>query len=231
MAKGGGKTKNLRFGGEGGGIEDLIDNNIADLTGEEIMEPVFEVDTESIDKEATTIASGIIANVAKVYASETFLKEHPDFRKRLDSELQSLKMHYKMRAFDEKIQDELVRAIGRKADNASLYLALPKLQAAMISTQNKIDATMDRIQALLKSYQTELEFGDEEDEEETEGVEQNGQTTMQFTVMKPVKTRGTRDFIDKYKEMSYEEIMKKQAEEANQVQPELDFTEEGLMEG
>ena len=206
MAKGSGRTKNLRYGADD--IEDLFDSTAADLTGDEELEPVFEIDTDLIDQEANTIASSIINNVAAVYASETFLKDHPDFKKRLDSELQSLKMHYKMRTVDEKIQDELVKAIGRKADNASLYLALPKLQAAMTSTQNKIDATMDRIQTLLKSYQTTLlDELDEEVEEDEEGEEQSTCDVIDIKSMS--STRGSKSFIEQFKNVNYNEAMQK----------------------
>ena len=187
--KGGGRTKNLRYGID----DDIFDKDIAGVVDDDDMEPVFEIDTDVIDKEAGTIATGTVLNVTKIYASEDFLANHPDFRKRLDSEIKSLKMLYKMLSIDEKIQDELVRAIGRKGDNASLYATLPKIQAQMTNTQNKIDDTLDRIRDLLRGYQTEIPFEDEEEE-----AEEDDSTS----ILKPIVTRGTRDFIEKFKNMS-----------------------------
>lgn len=195
MAKGSGRTKNLRFGG--GDLSDLFEYDIKDVVDDADLEPVFEIDVDSMDNDANTLASSVLSNIARIYSTDEFLKEHPDFKKRLDSEIQSLKMNYKMRLIDERVQDELVRAIGRKGDNASLYAVLPKLQAQMIATQNKIDSTLDRIKNLLKNYQMELNFEEVEESSNDESDDEMGTSAT---------TRGTRAFIEKYKHLSYEQF-------------------------
>lgn len=181
-------------------VEALFENEGA-LTGSEELEPVFDIDIEGMEREADNLAANILQNVAKVYSSETFLKDNPEFKKRLDSEIQSLKMLLKMRAIDDKVQDELARAISRKADNASLYAALPKHQTSMINIQNKIDSTMDRIQKMLEGYQTEMSFDDEDDENEEEPHAIHS-------------SRGSRDFIMMMKDRSASDIITDDPESA-----------------
>ena len=116
------------------------------------------IDMEEISKKAEDETKLMFRDLERVYSNEQFMNEHPEYKKRLDIEIESLRIQLKMRKSDELIHDILVKQIGMTPNNASLYAALNRMQASMISIQTKLDTTVKTINQLLKNYQMELPF-------------------------------------------------------------------------
>ena len=122
------------------------------------------IDMEEISKKAEDETKLMFRDLERVYSNEQFMNEHPEYKKRLDIEIESLRIQLKMRKSDELIHDILVKQIGMTPNNASLYAALNRMQASMINIQTKLDQTVKNINQLLKNYQLEIPFEGEKAE-------------------------------------------------------------------
>ena len=159
--------------------EDLFDMNPISID-DPIDESVF-IDMKEISETSSDEAKFMLADLAKVYGDEAFMKAHPDYKKRIDIELESLRLLLKMRKSDEVTHDILIKQIGMTPNNASLYMSLNRMQNSLLNIQTKLDLTVKNINNLLKNYQMEIPFEDKETGDKTD--------TQQVH-------RGSKSFID-----------------------------------
>ena len=153
---------------------DLIDQ------GEEVVH----IDTEALGEEAQSEAEEFIKTLTAAYYDEGFLAGNPSLKKRVAAEVESLRLLVKMRKSSEKIHDLAIKAIGGNSGNASLYRAASDTQKTLISIQTKIDETIDRLTTMLKNYQLEINFENENEE----GGDDDEQPSDTY--------RGSKDFIE-----------------------------------
>lgn len=167
---------------ENGGLFD--DVNINDAIDAEEIEPI---DMDEIDKSSENNAKTIIENILELYYNKEFAEQNPRLKKRIETELESLRILIKIRKADEAAHDIIIKAISQKPSNASLYKSLTEVQKTVISVTTKIDECLKGLQTLLKNYQLELNFKEDENTDNNEEEEsQNNSNTY----------RGTKNFIE-----------------------------------
>lgn len=110
--------------------EDLFNDSIdmPDIDGLELIE----IDIEDINESAKQDAIDLIQNLSRFYYDEDFMKRNPQFKKRVDNDLESLRILFKMRKTDEEAHDILIKAIQGNSSNASLYKSLSEMQKTII---------------------------------------------------------------------------------------------------
>lgn len=186
-----------------GNWKDPYDEALDDLGGLSIDEPIDEeavyIDMDEISQQAENDSKFMLKDLSKVYGNEQFMAEHPEYKKRLDLELESIRVLLKMRRSSERAHDILVKQIGAKPGNASMYKALKDLQKSLLDIQTKLDETVRTVNNLLKNYQLELPFDKEENLEdgETESSGDHGASGLRY--------RGSRQFIIDMANQSYTE--------------------------
>ena len=152
----------------------MQDDNILD-TGVIDSLDVVNIDIEAIGNEAEGKAKSLIEDLAKFYYDEEFLKSNPNFRRRVDNDMESLRMLLKMRAADEVTHDVLIKAIAANSGNASLYGSLTRVQATILQITTKIENIVNNLTNMIKGYQLELNFKYEneisKDDGEIESIE------------------------------------------------------------
>ena len=151
---------------------------------------LVEIDLEGINEAAKGDAVALIDNLSKFYYDEDFMRRNPAFKKRVDTDLESLRILFKMRRADEEAHDLLIKAIAGNSGNASLYKSLTEMQKTIISITSKMGDIVDGLNALMKGYQLEINFDDKQ--EETEEVTD--------TPSNVTTSRGTKEFIQKMNE-------------------------------
>ena len=117
---------------------------------------IVNIDIDAIGDEAEGKAKTLIEDLAKFYYDEDFLKANPNFRKRVDNDMESLRMLLKMRAADEVTHDVLIKAIAANSSNASLYRALTNVQTTILQITTKIETIVNNLTTMIKGYQLEL---------------------------------------------------------------------------
>ena len=122
---------------------------------------LVDIDLDGINESAKNDAVALIDNLSKFYYNEDFMRQHPTFKKRIDSDLESLRILFKMRKTDEEAHDLLIKAIEGNSGNASLYKSLSEMQKTIISITSKIGDIITNLNNMMKGYQLELEFGDD----------------------------------------------------------------------
>lgn len=166
---------------------DLFKDNNDIIDGLEIVN----IDIDAISEEAGKKAKILIEDLTKFYYNEEFLKSNPNFRKRVDNDIESLRMLLKMRSADEVTHDILIKAIAANSGNASLYRSLTQVQTTILQITTKIETIVNNLTTLIKGYQLELNFKTEQeqlsDSENTENTE--------VSVTGP--QRGSKAFIEK----------------------------------
>jgi len=142
------------------------------------LDDAIYIDMDEVNQQSSDESKLMFRDLERVYSNEEFMREHPEYKKRLDIELESLRILIKMRKSDEITHDILVKQIGMTPNNASLYSALNRMQASMLNVQTKLDSTVKAINQLLKNYQMELPFEKEPEtiDTETGEVKTNAQT-------------------------------------------------------
>lgn len=159
------------------------------------LDDAIYIDTDSLNKEAEDESKFMFKDLERVYSNEEFMSKHPEYKKRLDIELESLRYLLKMKKADEVTHDILVKQIGMTPNNASLYASLNRMQTSMLNIDTKLEQRVKAINQLLKNYQMELPF--EKEEEETVNIQSNESKISAQTF------RGTKAFMnymtDKYK--------------------------------
>ena len=150
------------------------------------MEEVYTIDTDLIAKESNIMATSLISSVLRLYNNKDFVDEHPDFKKRIDTEIESLKRMYKMIKTDEIVHDHLVQAISKNPGNASLYMSMTKLQEKISSLDGDIKRILDGLNKICANYQMELNF------EQTRKAAEDESSYDETGVV----TRGNKAFVD-----------------------------------
>lgn len=155
----------------------MDDFNVDDLENEELIT----IDIEALNSDSKKEAESVIEIVTSLYQDEDFKKRHPQARKRIELEIETLRGLIKMRKADEEAHDALLIAITENKSNASLYRSMAEIQKTSIALSNKIHDTIDRLNQICKGFQLELPFNepDEEVPKETGGAH-----------------RGTKSFIE-----------------------------------
>ena len=148
--------------------------------------PLIEIDLDGIDNESRNAATELVENISKLYCNEDFIKQHPSFKKRIDNELESLRVLIKMRKTDELAHDFILKAIQGNSGNASLYKSLTEVQKTILSITTKMSEVIAGLNTILKGYQLELDF--EKEEEQSEDVDEAPSKN-------PSLSRGGKEFI------------------------------------
>lgn len=164
-------------------MDDLFGGDDLPIDG---VEDVYTIDTDLINKESNIMATSLISSVLRLYNNKDFVDEHPDFKKRIDTEIESLKRMYKMIKTDEIVHDHLVQAISKNPGNASLYMSMTKLQEKISSLDGDIKRILDGLNKICANYQMELNF--EQTRKSAEDESSYDETG--------VVTRGNKAFID-----------------------------------
>ena len=163
---------------------DLFKDNNDIIDGLEIVN----IDIDAISEEAGKKAKILIEDLAKFYYNEEFLKSNPNFRKRVDNDIESLRMLLKMRSADEVTHDILIKAIAANSGNASLYRSLTQVQTTILQITTKIETIVNNLTTLIKGYQLELNF-------KTEQEQLSDSENTETSVTGP--QRGSKAFIEK----------------------------------
>lgn len=168
-----------------------IDGLFDDFPANDILdaEELVNIDIDEITEESNKDALELIGNIEKYYYDEDFMKNNPKLKKRIDSELESLRILLKMRKSDEVTHDVLIKAISKNSSNASLYRSLTEIQKTIISITTKISEIITDLNNLLKNYQLEINFKDEDNENDIDPHKAIHNAS-----------RGTKDFILSLKE-------------------------------
>lgn len=162
---------------------------------------VVNIDIESISQNADSKAKTLIEDLTKFYYDEEFLKSNPNFRKRVDNDIESLRMLLKMREADEVTHDVLIKAIAANSGNASLYRALTQVQTTILQITTKIETIVGNLTAMIKGYQLELNFKLEQEQAQDSDTEEVTYNTTH---------RGSKAFIE---QMTQLEEQKKNEQE------------------
>ena len=150
---------------------------------------IVSFDLESVESEAVDEAVTLVDNLAKFYYDEDFMRSHPSFKKRVDSDLESLRVVLKLRKADERVQDQLIKSIASNPNNASLYKALADIQKVIISLTTKMNEIVTGLNNLMRGYQQELNFDAPGTDSEQTNTGENTEMVM----------RGAKDFIREMK--------------------------------
>ena len=151
-------------------LNDIFADDI-NLEGIVDAEEIVNIDIDGIDDNSIADAKAMVENLSKFYYDEEFMKANPSLKKRIDSELESLRILIKMRKSDEKTHDVLLRAIAKNSSNASLYRALTEVQKATLSITKQINDIVNGLNGLLKNYQLEIQWKDETAESKDDNEE------------------------------------------------------------
>lgn len=163
----------------------IDDENIDDgiIDGLEVVN----IDIEGISEEADEKAKTVLQDLTQFYYNEDFIKANPNFRKRVDNDIESLRVLLKMRQADEVTHDVLIKAIAGNSGNASLYQALTKIQTTILQITTKIETIVNNLTTMIKGYQMELNFKLEQEQHESDSEEAIDNATQH---------RGSKSFIE-----------------------------------
>ena len=150
-------------------MQSELEKMLFDVDGDINGESLVTIDVDGIDSESLTDARDMVENLSKFYYDDNFMKNNPNFKKRVDSELESLRLLIKMRKADEQANDALLKAISANNNNASLYRSLTEIQKTIISITTKINEIVTGLNNMMKGYQLELNFESEEEDDEEPG--------------------------------------------------------------
>lgn len=140
-------------------LNDIFDD--VNLDGIVDAEEIVNIDIDGIDDNSIIDARAMVENLSKFYYDEEFMRSNPSLKKRIDSELESLRILIKMRKSDERTHDILLGAIAKNSSNASLYRALTETQKTILSITTKINDIVNGLNGLLKNYQLEIQWKEE----------------------------------------------------------------------
>lgn len=153
---------------------------------------IVNIDIEGISNDADSKAKSLFEDLTKFYYDEEFLKANPNFRRRVDNDVESLRMLLKMRAADEVTHDVIIKAIAANSSNASLYRSLTQIQTTILQITTKIENIVNNLTTMIKGYQLELNFKLEQ--EQMNSIENDTEpTTIEES---PTTHRGSKSFIE-----------------------------------
>ena len=178
-------------------LDNIFDNSGDVIDGIDIVN----IDIDAIGDEAEGKAKTLIEDLAKFYYDEDFLKANPNFRKRVDNDMESLRMLLKMRAADEVTHDVLIKAIAANSSNASLYRALTNVQTTILQITTKIETIVNNLTTMIKGYQLELNFKLEQ--EQMMNADEDEEVTVDNVSS---QHRGSKSFIEQMNRIETEQI-------------------------
>lgn len=148
--------------------DDMFDNTLGDdvIDGIEVVH----IDLDTIGNNAVERAKSMVENLTSFYYDEEFIKKNPEFKNRVDNQVENLRILLKMRDTDEELHDMLIKSIMAKPTNASLFVAQQKMQSTMTQILSQINSTVEKLTTLIKSYQTELNFKKEQEQLRNESI-------------------------------------------------------------
>lgn len=164
-------------------------------------ESVVDFNLDGIDKESEFEATELIHNLSKFYYNEEFMSANPTFKKRVDSDLESLRILIKMRKADEVAHDNLLKAIAGNSSNASLYRSLTEMQKTIISITTKMGEIITGLNNLMKGFQLEINFQEESNEEITSSKDTH---------------RGSKEFINMMNTQNTQDLFTDEENEAEE---------------
>lgn len=153
---------------------------------------IINIDIEGIGTEAESKAKTLFEDLTAFYYDPEFIKANPNFRRRVDNDVESLRMLLKMRAADEVTHDVIIKAIAANSSNASLYRSLTQIQTTILQITTKIENIVNNLTTMIKGYQLELNFKLEQ--EQINSIE--GDTEPTTIEESPTTHRGSKSFIE-----------------------------------
>lgn len=162
---------------------------------------VIDIDIDGIGMDSERIAKEMVENLSSFYYNEEFMARNPQFKKRVENDIESLRVLIKMRKTDEEAHDILIKAIAGNSSNASLYRSLSEMQKTIISITTKINEIVVGLNNMMKGYQLELNFEEENKSEESQPDMSNK------------TTRGTKEFIEQMKSIEEQMLFEENTEE------------------
>lgn len=183
-------------------LNSIIDNTSDIIDGIDIVN----IDIDAIGDEAEGKARRFIEDLAKFYYDEDFLKANPNFRKRVDNDMESLRMLLKMRAADEETHDVLIKAIGANSNNASLYRAMTDVQKTILQITTKIETIVNNLTTMIKGYQLEINWKIEQ--EQMMNTDDNDDSEMTIDDVS-TQHRGSKSFIEQMNKIDESQLFEK----------------------
>ena len=160
---------------------------------------IVNIDIEGIGTDAADKAKTLFEDLTAFYYDPEFLKANQNFRRRVDNDIESLRMLLKMRAADEVTQDVHIKAIAANSGNASLYRSLTQVQTTILQITTKIETIINNLTTMIKGYQMELNF---KQEQEVESSEKEPDTIDDNTIH-----RGSKSFIEQMARMEEQQTL------------------------
>lgn len=154
---------------------------------------IVNIDIEGISNDAESKAKTLFEDLTAFYYDPEFLKANPNFKKRVDNDIESLRMLLKMRAADEVTHDVLLKAIAANSGNASLYRSLTQVQTTILQITTKIETIINNLTTLIKGYQLELNF---KLEQEQQMLDDNEDNEIDENIDEQTIHRGSKSFIE-----------------------------------
>ena len=186
-------------------LDNIFDNDGDVIDGIDIVN----IDIDAIGDAAEGKAKMLIEDLAKFYYDEDFLKANPNFRKRVDNDMESLRMLIKMRAADEVTHDVLIKAIAANSSNASLYRALTNVQTTILQITTKIETIVNNLTTMIKGYQLELNFKQEQEQLRSESDIDEPNTIEDVST----QHRGSKSFIEQMNKIEAQQIFEDEKEQ------------------
>lgn len=181
-------------------IENLFDDGTID--GLDIVN----IPIEDISKNANNKAQSLVEDLTEFYYDPEFLKNNPNFKKRVDNDLESLRMLLKMREADEVTHDVIIKAIAANSSNASLYRSLTQIQTTILQITTKIETIVNNLTTMIKSYQLELNFKMEQEQLKNEPEEPTSVEDISSA------HRGSKSFIEQMNKIEEQSLLKTEEE-------------------
>lgn len=190
-------------------LDNIFDNNDGVIDGIDIVN----IDIDAIGEEADGKAKTLIEDLTKFYYDEDFLKANPNFRKRVDNDMESLRVLLKMRTADEATHDILIKAIGANSSNASLYRAMTDVQKTILQITTKIETIVNNLTTMIKGYQLEINWKLEQEQlMKSDEPEDDSEMTVDDV---STQHRGSKSFIEQMNKLEetqlFEDIEKEDA--------------------
>lgn len=179
-------------------LDNLFDD--LDISGNIDGLDVVNIDMDDINKSSEDSARELVDNLSKFYYNEDFMRRNPSFKKRVDTDIESLRVLIKMRKTDEVAHDILINAISGNSSNASLYRSLSEMQKTILAITTKMNEIINGLNTMMKGYQLELNFDNENNESDNKTETDSHSDTAH---------RGSRQFIEQmmYDEETEEELV------------------------
>ena len=169
---------------------------------------IVNIPIEDISKNANDKAQSLVEDLTEFYYDPEFLKNNPNFKKRVDNDLESLRMLLKMREADEVTHDVIIKAIAANSSNASLYRSLTQIQTTILQITTKIETIVNNLTTMIKSYQLELNFKMEQEQLKNEPEEDEPTSVEDINSA----YRGSKSFIEQMNKIEEQSLLKTEEE-------------------